>query len=209
MIHAEDFCKMLDWSDAISTPIGRSSKGRSSKAKNASLNVAHRQQNVGPGRPKITWTSLKNELPWLFRIRDEGEIRYGCKACKLAGIDSSFANATILRPRTSNLRRHAKSSDHMFAVARNSKSLGTEVKQHLASWAPSKEWFQKLTDATRQRLKSDHLGDRRKRAQGIFCVAEAMRIIDRQFFKRSSGMASHTDARKKRLTMRFAATVYE
>ena len=146
------------------------------------------------------------------------KVRFGCKACHLAGVKSPLARCEkrfhpAFGGRLTWFKKHAASETHLRAVS----TLTCSDRDHLKEaqfydkvCAPSHEWFSEVWKTFRAGkgvgTSIVELGQSRKLQRGAFCLAEAMRALDRDHLRNSKSWASHTDGKCKVLTMRFCGT---
>ena len=183
------------------------------------------------GDEKVEERRLKKSFPldpkqpdlgsWLFSKSGAGGKTFGCKACHLAGADGPYGQvaATLdggrARGADFRLKSHANSLVHLKAVAQLTGSLDARkvaANVHNERAAPPNKWFSRLWDNYKvgnrgHVVNADMpLGAMGKQRRGVYCLAEAIRMIDRDHIEKSASLASHTDGRGSRLTMRFSAT---
>ena len=149
---------------------------------------------------------------WLFAKWAGGEVTgLGCKACHLVGPSSSAAATaswTIRDCEKQLFQRHARCMGHLRAVA----ALGlcdecSEAAERAddVRRAPSKQEFIEVWDS-RRRNDGPGVTKSRKPQQLEFCLAEAMRMQDREHLRQCETLVVHVDGKGKLLSMRVAAT---
>ena len=163
------------------------------------------------------------DASWLFARQKGGEVLgLGCKACWLLARQESSAQSksclasnagwnTQWHCRRARFRSHSEGLEHKRAVA----ALGIceECAQIAAdasdrSAAPAASDFERVWDARKRGETRAHVSIG-KRAQLEFCVAEAMRMMDRDHMRSSLTLVTHVDGRGKLLSMRVSATSSE
>ena len=181
-----------------------------------------RRLPLDPGRSapeaEVSWLNCKGGL-------------LGCVACNAArkcnnnlcgdddgpGDDATRRLATCTVPfataQLSHLRRHANLSSHKRAVNR---LLGKEVptdNDDDEDLAPSADAFKRAWDAICAGLAPNAgvpgVGCRKKVVQMVKCLAEGVRMIDREWIVKAKSMAVVRDERDSRLVVRFSLTTGE
>lgn len=182
----------------------------------------HRWQRrlpLDPGAPGVSWLKCKGGC-------------LGCLACNAArqcnnnvcgddgpGDEATRRFATFTVPFASaqmgHLRRHASLSSHKRAVNR---FLGKEVPtgnddDDDEDMAPSADAFKHAWDAICAGLAPNAgvpgVGRRKKVVRMIKCLAEGIRMIDREWIVKAKSMALVRDERDSRLVVRFSLTTGE
>ena len=163
-------------------------------------------------RLKVSWTQAFR-LPhstetWITTVfSKEHGMRLGCLACKNAGVNSVFGRADVpmAAAQKSVFANHSRTKSHCRAVVkwagRDPDALGVPV-----DLAPTREEFQTVLSLTRKGQLPEHLpnvGHRKKLRRMKWCLAEARRMVKRQYLKSSRVVSLHQDARKGRLAVRF------
>ena len=145
------------------------------------------------------------------------EFGVGCKACHIAGVQSQYGYArlsTCSQLRAAKFQKHAESLVHLKAVASlfDSENINGKVASiEDAQSAPAEADFHDLLDARRSgacsldRLQKTCGREKSRRMQ--FCLAEAKRMFLRTHLSKSHVLATHTDGKDHRLTVRFAASI--
>ena len=108
------------------------------------------------------------------------------------------------------LQSHGQSLEHLQSVAELTgykACVAKASKLQDSRTAPSAVHFFKVVGHLQRGLALRHLvgeGAKEKRARMHFCLAEAMRCIDREHLRRSTSLATHVDGKGARLTLRFS-----
>ena len=163
------------------------------------------------------------DASWLFARQKGGEVLgLGCKACWLLARQESSAQSksclasnagwnTQWHCRRARFRSRSEGLEHKRAVA----ALGIceECAQIAAdasdrSAAPAASDFESVWGARTREETRAHVS-RSKRAQLEFCIAEAMRMMDRDHMWSSPTLVTHVDGKGKLLSMRVSATSSE
>ena len=167
-------------------------------------------------RNKARWKTALPLCPhdelgsWLYR----GAKGIGCKACSLAGHSSEFAKGILTSAyqlRWSRLKKHAASEQHLRAVARVTQcdecKTASDAKVDSAT-APDAAIFRQAWDARRKGTPNTSAVANMcagKRQQVDFCMAEAIRMQQREDLRTSVCIVSHLDGKGQRLTMRYSS----
>ena len=157
---------------------------------------------------------------WLYCKHGSASSRVGggasrnlaCKACDLGRNGSSLGKKLLTQSRGKlRIAKHARSESHLMAVAEltgctRCQEIVAELKDRLD--APAAADFEKIAEAKSlgvvNKLKINGcFAEKRQKME--FCVAEAMRMWDREFLSSARSMASHSDGKGKKFTMRFSA----
>ena len=141
---------------------------------------------------------------WLFAKQDaSGSTVVGCKACHLAGSTSEYGTVNLRRPRQLHVKRlaaHQGTWAHKRAVGA---LLGNEDEIETAfqeTAAPPSADFRRVWD---ERCKAGACSSEKDQKM-LYCIYEALCMRDRAMILTASSMASHSDGRAKRLSIRFA-----
>jgi hypothetical protein len=142
---------------------------------------------------------------WL-QIRDSsGVARVGCLVCNAEETGGPWASHDVeydVCCRMSGLQRHTKCKAHKAAVLRYLKINGREgapaTAEFLAVWDAA-------TDGLRPAKGVAQVGKRQRVQKLQWCLAEAIKVADREFFKQASVVALIRDERHGRLLIRYRA----
>ena len=160
---------------------------------------------------------------WLFGMVDtinteDGAARklgLGCKACHLAGVDSSDSRCgryTVSQCRLARLKIHASTLTHAQAVAKLTDCPDCKTNaERLAvlGHAPSMDLFRQVWIARREGGPLKVRGISHKKAVSMqWCLAEAVREVERDCLRNTKALLSHVDGRSKRFTMRYSTVSY-
>ncbi len=151
---------------------------------------------------------------WLFaRVHDGTGFALGCKACHLARRKTEFGEiqlASVRQVKNERLRKHEDSLEHQQAVATlvgDSLQQG-DVDDAIASRAaPPARAFREVWDARCKPGRTPDIpgiGGRFKVKRMMYCLYEAIVMNDRELIRQAECMATHSDGRAKRLSIRFA-----
>ena len=144
---------------------------------------------------------------WPLLKQDKSQQYVTCKACILASVVEKPLRvqypATNVKAR---LQSHGRSLEHLQSVAELTgckACVAKASKLQDSRTAPSAVHFFKVVGHLQRGLALRHLvgeGAKEKRARMHFCLAEAMRCIDREHLRRSTSLATHVDGKGARLT---------
>ena len=149
---------------------------------------------------------------WLFK----GPNGMGCKACHLTGVQSPYGAGALtsrLQLRAPRFAKHAGNEQHLSAVCQLTDCEACKqmlASRRDASSAPTAAAFQRVVDAL-TRGGGKHQIDEvcgemsQKRSMMEWCVAEAMRMIDRAFLEEAGALCTNVDAKAEKFTVRFSA----
>ena len=145
---------------------------------------------------------------WLTGKTKDGHFGIGCAICSLAKTGSSGAlhmwDATSVL-QTCFFKRHELTRMHQKALA---EFLGQEPPKDRPA-TPSKEAFEAVLEHTKRAgaifkgVKG--VGGKNKTQKVQYCLAEAVREMQRRFFKRAESIAVHPDSKGMRYAARFSA----
>ena len=155
---------------------------------------------------------------WLFARQQSGVVvGLGCKVCHLAGSSSRAGKAGWQTPRScrsDKFQAHTRRPSHIQAAAQlnlcDQCTAENNAEKDIRA-APSSDEFMQVWKA-RQRGDVTGSGLKRiaghsiKRDQIQFCIAEAMRMQDREHVSESVTLVTHVDGKGKLLSMRASAT---
>lgn len=152
---------------------------------------------------------------WLEAHFDEavGAWRYGCFVCRAAtssssptSRSSSFGRSTLSSLRIDKALRHQTSSAHVENVRRHL-SLANEVS---LAGSPPAEAFSRVWQLVREGVAVERgcagIGSAKKLSQMRWCIAEAIRSLDRDFLRDAVCISISRDERDARLSIRYSAT---
>lgn len=145
---------------------------------------------------------------WLTeKFSDDGVwVGVGCSACAVTGQDNLAARFELCTSgwlQKCNLQSHAESKQHVAAMTQ---LLSMPMDSQNAS--PSKEQFKAVWDdccagkALAPGVRD--VGERGKVRKLLYCLAEAMRTLDRRAFSDAASIAIHMDGKKHRHGMTYS-----
>ena len=142
---------------------------------------------------------------WLSFRDDADGWRAGCECCFAAGNKGSlaeFESSTYDALQSCNFKKHEANEHHKKAAA--AFVLGKQVSDRVGgNVAPPAEFFETLA-AQIMKGQSVRSGGR-KATQGVWCLLESLRAIDRKFLAEASKISLFRDERKSRLLLRYKA----
>ena len=143
---------------------------------------------------------------WLHWRRDAASacgLFLGCWICALFGGRDTFAECKSNSVQKCTVSRHSNSAAHRVAISRYLAQLGLSAAELVT--APSPELFQAVLRKTR-------LGERRvagvspgKRRCMLWCLAEAVRDVQREFLRTAACIGLAQDTRKGYCLIRYIA----
>jgi len=164
----------------------------------------HRRWTLAQWQKAFPLCQQQPELgSWVFKRKD-GHI--SCKACFLEGCKIIVgANAQAQRVRKDHLQKHQKTLAHKQNVAKLTQCKhceGIASAKETCLAAPSAKAFCEVIFARRSGGSLGAIrtiGRRQKLNKLQFCVAEAMRAMDREHIRKSDSLGFHCDGRKNGL----------
>ena len=152
-------------------------------------------------------TRWKKKFNLLAGKRTEGVWGLGCRVCASAGRPGSYATFSIRTKgslKIANITRHENSREHGDSIY---KAHGLPIQKDTAppsaTWTEALEYFRQGRSF---RALGGKFGVRAKPRKLAWCLAEAMRNIDRNFFKRVASCTILRDESKSQLVVRFIAS---
>jgi hypothetical protein len=149
--------------------------------------------------------SDRNLGSWLV-VCDNGAA-VGCRACTPTKRGWSVKLEGQVNKVQKKIIKHASAKSHQWARNELSGHADDSVSD---PHCPSEEMFRKVIEerqagARAVRRSIAGVGTKRKIVRIQYCAAEAMRFLQRETLRQAKCLATHTDSRAKRLTVRFAA----
>ena len=149
----------------------------------------------------------KAKFPWMAARIIEGDWGLGCRVCAAAGATGVYATFGIRTRgalKIANFIRHQISKQHEGSVC---KTHGLPTREDTAP--PTATWteaWEFLRQGRSFRALGGKFGRRTKPRKLPWCLAEAMRDIDRHYFKRVASCTVLRDESKLHLVVRFIAS---
>ena len=147
----------------------------------------------------------RNPGSWLVVCASGASV--ACRACKPTKRSWSVKLEGGIHTVHKKIVKHASSKSHQWACAALSDQANDLVSNPRC---PSELMFRKVIEerqagARAVRRSIAGVGSKTKIVRIQYCAAEAVRFLQRETLKQAKCLATHTDARAKRLTVRFAA----
>lgn len=138
---------------------------------------------------------------WLgYRITPEDGWNCGCECCAYAGNHGALAEFrvnSVSGLQSCNFAKHQQSPHHKAAAIAYVLDKASE-----GNAAPPVSFFKDLLEDI---AKGSASTQGRKAAQGVWCLNEALKFIDRRFLANAESISLFRDERKGRLNLRFRA----
>ena len=200
------------------------SKLRTARGGEFARRVSTKWKNLDPGSsqdPRKKWQRLgriwqnKTQMDktqnrgssgsWLQPCIVGNDFSVGCKVCAGAGLKTVWARFEVRKSSQLQLvsfNRHAETPSHKSAMS----TALAEPSNVLSCRAPSKDDFETIIEEQQKGItfNASRLG-RKKATQMTWCFAEAIRDLDKEFFRGISELALHSDGSGRILRAYFNA----